>query len=161
MPERGETGTTGGFEPEAVIDSALLEGGSRSIVELMMARVPAQVQSHEEAVAVIEQMRAAEQQYLPLASDLRQSSMGNDVQRQMPLMMGSLFLVGLVACLSLVFGVIAFIAAAIVFILYLAVRWRVIRSMRSEARRFRDDLVKNGNRLLSIEKRLMEQEKTA
>jgi Flp pilus assembly protein TadB len=161
MPERENPGIASEVEAAEVINSVVSTGSSRSIVDTLMAAIPPHVQSLEEAQGVIEQLRRSERQYLPLVRDLQQSSLGNDVQRHLPRMMLVLFLVGLAACLSLVFGVIAFVIAAIVFIFYLAVRWRVIREMRAEAARIRDDLVKYGTRLITFEKRLTEQEKTA
>lgn len=158
MPER-ETGVAGGLEAEAVIDSVIRAGAPRSIVDTMMSNVPSRFQQNEEAQGMIDAMRATERQYLPLMADLQASSTGNDVQRNLPKMMAGLFIVGLIACLSLAAGAIAFLVAAILFILYLAVRWRVVQDLRREARLLRDDLIRQWTRLVALERRLIEQEK--
>jgi hypothetical protein len=160
MPERETTGHVNGVEPGEVIDSVVLSDTPRGIVDTMMARLPSRFYGQDEAQPVIDRMRQAEKRYLPLARDLAQNRLGDDLQRHLARMMGILFLVGLLACLNLAAGAIAFLGAAVAFGVYLAVRWRVIADLQREARTGRDEVVRHWMMLSSLEKRWMEQEKS-
>jgi len=159
MPERAETGAAAELEAEDVIDGVLNSGSPRSIVDLLMEHIPARFQQNEEVQGIIEQMRAAEKQYLPLIRDLQQTELMGDFQYHLPRMIAVLFVVGLVVSVSLPVGVLAFIAAAGVLGIYLLVRRDVMQELHRETETRRDDLIKYWIRLTVLETWLTEQEK--
>lgn len=136
---------------DKVVDSILMSGVSNSMIDIVMNEIPEEFQNNAQIQSMIQQIQHTEREYIPLYRDWQNSGLFSEFHKTLFRLMGVLYVVGVIACLSLILGTLALLGLIVVLGIYLYARWRVLKDIKQRLDFIRQQLVSQTKEFFNLQ----------